>query len=74
MERTSKSNGQGGIVTPEPAPCEGAGGRSDSSSSPHAQANELLRSLARLLAHDCEFQQPQAPTDKTSDQAKDECK
>lgn len=72
MDDTSKILGRRGTYAPEPALCEGAGGRSDSSSSPHSQANELLRILARLLAHDSELQQPELRIGKASDQPKGE--
>jgi hypothetical protein len=74
MDRTSKSNGQGGIVTPEPAPSKGAGCRSNSSASSHVQPDEVLRTLARLLAHDGELQQPEMRMDTTSDEPKGKSK
>lgn len=74
MDRTSKSSGRDGTYAPRSAPCEGAGGRLDSSARNHVQANELLRTLARLLAHDSELQQPEMPMDTTSVQPKGKSK
>lgn len=67
MDDTSKSLGPGSAAAPGPAPGQGAGGRSDSTASTHTQANELLRALARLLAHDSEMQQPELRMRKASD-------
>lgn len=72
MDDTLKILGQGSTAAPKPAPSEGAGGRSDSSSTLHAQANELLRTLARLLVRDSELQQPDLRMGKASDMSNGE--
>lgn len=74
MDDTSKSLGPGSSAAQGPAPSQGAGGRSNLSASTHVRPDQVLRTLARLLAHDGELQQPEMRMDTISDEPKGKSK